>query len=83
MKHVLLPTLSHCFLLKPLAQLFIVAAIKDAQGNLLINPRGRGRRFQAAGAQAVYGKRDNREFFSIDGPITDALIFLVREEKYD
>ena len=83
MKHVLLPFLSHCFMLKSLPQSFIVAAIKDAQGNLLIKPGGRGGRFQAAGAQAVYGKRDRREFFFIDGPTTDDLTFLVREQKYD
>ncbi|XP_068734919.1 A disintegrin and metalloproteinase with thrombospondin motifs 6-like isoform X2 [Montipora capricornis] len=53
-----------------------VIAIKDAQGNLLIKPGGRGGRFQAAGARAVYGKRDYREFFFIDGPTTDDLKFL-------
>ena len=70
------------FMFKSLARLFIVAAIKDADGNLLIKPGGRGGRFQAAGAQAVYGKKDKREFFLIDGPTTAALEFLVREQKY-
>ncbi|KAK2565039.1 A disintegrin and metalloproteinase with thrombospondin motifs 6 [Acropora cervicornis] len=51
-------------------------AIKDSKGNLLIKPGRRGKRFQAAGVNAIYGKKNNREFFSISGPTKESLSFL-------